>query len=420
MAPETDAPKLGFLRLLASEALSRKRESFTLLGAAVVAAGCIVALLTAAAHWIWIGPLAAALLTAAFLTVIWELHWKRGLVEEIFLRFHPPSKVPATDRFFSPLTLFTYEEAKRVCQCGPDAMQLSLICAENARIQMRDMRFSADGNFFEFVAEIRENEKIVKAAEQVKIAFDKIAGKLRPLAAGRAVSPILDALTSVPDFLDKLSALMASAVIPLAHYLSSSDQAKKLREINKKLGVIFEHRSIDQESELKSIYQQAAEALSSQSPIYATERFDPHKLALGRLQNVWMKEIRLTLDSAVDVRKGWVFRRKHREGQYCQHVLAIASKLQLFQLAFFTHLCLAHATETLREFYAITLKGNIAEFEGISTLCSQLHARLVHTDLQSYSHAHDIQQATGVLLAFLQSIQNQSGDDYVVLKAEGA
>lgn len=119
---------------------------------------------------------------------------------------------------------------------------------------------------------------------------------------------------------------MASAVIPLAHYLSSSDQAKRLREINKKLDLVFEHRSIDQESELKSIYQQAAEALSSQSPIYATERFDPHKLALGRLQNVWMKEIRLTLETAVDVRKGWGFRRKHREGQYCQNVRAIVHR----------------------------------------------------------------------------------------------
>jgi hypothetical protein len=106
MAPQTDAPKPDFFRLLTSAALLRKRETFTLLGAAVLAAGCIVMLLTAAAHWVWIGPLAAALLTVALLVVIWELHWKRSLVEEMFLRFHPPSKVQPNDRFFfSPYAL---------------------------------------------------------------------------------------------------------------------------------------------------------------------------------------------------------------------------------------------------------------------------------------------------------------------------
>jgi len=402
MFPEIRTSKSRFLRTVAESVRARKSAAFTLLTAGVLVPACIVLLVKADTARVWIEPVAAAILTATLLGIIWEFYWKRSVAEEVFNRFHP-AKVQANDQLFSPLTLFTYEEAKKICQIGPDAILLSLVCAENSRIRMTEIRFSADGDFFEFVAEIRRNEEIVKAAEQVRIAFDKIAGKLKPLGSGQIVSPILDALKSVPDFLDKLSGLMANAIVPLAHYLSSRDQAQALREINKKLDLLFKFREIDQEAELKSIYVRAAEELSTRLPIYATERFDPHKRGLSRLRNVWAEEMLVRLRTAPDVTDAWF--RKRKEKQYCQHVLPCAVKLQLFQLAFFTDLCLAHATGSTKEFIAVTVKEDVAKFQQISTSFTELQARLIHKDLPTYPHALAIQEATVSLASFLQAVQ---------------
>jgi hypothetical protein len=415
---DADKAKHDFWRSFRSWARPRRTQILTLLGAIAVISVCVLLLLTAGPARVWIGPLAAALLTVAMLAVIWEVHWKHSLVEGVFLRFNPPAKGHASDRFFSPITLFSYEQAKEICQCGPEKMNLTLICAENARVEMQKIKLSIDLDAFEFIAEIRENEKITKAVVQVKLAFDAITQKLRPLADGQVVSPILDALKSVPDFLEKLSSLMTSAIIPLAHYLSSSDQAKQLREINRKLDLLHEYRSLEQEAKLKAVYQQAAEVLSSQGPIYATERFDTPKLALRQLQNIWIKEIQLHLEIAPDVRGA--FFKKRAEKRFCENLLPLAPKLQLFQLAFFTDLCLADATGTLREFRAVTVKDHVTEFKQISTRCAELVARLERKDIPNYVHVQAIQDATAVLRRFLESVENFGPEKRISAKARGA
>jgi hypothetical protein len=403
--PRLHLPQSGFFRKFADGVRMRKSAALTLLAAAVLVPACIVMLLKAGDARIWVEPVSAAVLTATLLVLIWEFYWKRSVAEEVFKRFHPP-QVLANEQLLSPLTLFAYDEAKKICQIGPDAIQLSLVCAENSRIRLTQVEFSADGDFFEFVAEIRKNDEIVKAADKVRIAFDKIAGKLKHLEKGQIVSPILNALKDVPDFLEKLSGLMANVIVPLAHYLSSRDQARTLREINKKLDILFKFREIDQEAELKSIYLHAAQELSTRTPIYATERFDPHKRVLIRLRNVWAEEILLKLKTAPDVTNAWF--RKRKEKAYCQHVMPCAVKLQLFQLAFFTDLCLAHATGSTKEFIAVVVKDDIGKFQQISDSFTRLQGLLTYKDEKEqpfYPYALAIQEGTVSFVSFLKSVQ---------------
>jgi hypothetical protein len=404
MFPRFHLPQSGLFRQLVDGARRRKTATLTLVAAAVLLPACIAMLLEAGSARFWVEPVAAAILTTTLLGIIWEFYWKRSVAEEVFQRFHP--QVQANEQLLSPLTLFAYDEAKKICQIGPEAIQLSLVCAENSRIRLTQVEFSADGDFFEFVAELRKNDEIVKAAEKVRIAFDKIAGKIKHLEKGQIVSPILDALKDVPDFLEKLSGLMANVIVPLAHYLSSKDQAKTLREINKKLDTLFKFREIDQEAELKSIYVHAAQELSTRMPIYATERFDPHKRGLIRLRNVWADEILLRLRTAPDVTNAWF--RKRKEKAYCQHVMPCAVKLQLFQLAFFTDLCLAHATGSTKEFIAVVVKEDIGKFQQISDSFTRLQGLLTFTDENEqpyYPYALAIQQGTVSFLSFLKSVQ---------------
>jgi hypothetical protein len=72
-------------------------------------------------------------------------------------------------------------------------------------------------------------------------------------------SVILNALQALPELIDKLSALTASTVLPLMHFFSNSDNAKKLREIPRQLNAMEQNRLIDQRSALKTIYQRLAD-----------------------------------------------------------------------------------------------------------------------------------------------------------------
>jgi len=396
----------------------RRRTAFTLLIAAAIVTSCIAILLIAGAARIWIEPVVVAVLTVTLFGVGWELYWKSSLAERVFDRFKSP-QVRANESQLSPLTLFTYQEAKKICQVGPEAIQLSLDCAGSSSVKMTEIGFSADFDFFEFVAEIRHSsEDIVKAAEKVRIAFDKITGKLKPLASGQLVSSIADALKNIPDFFDKLSGLMAQSILPLAHYLSNKDQARTLREINKKLDVLFNFREIDQEAELKSIYIHTAQELSTRTPIYATERFDDDKRGLRRLRYVWAEEILLRLRNAPDFTNA-VFR-KRKEKSYCHYLLPCAQRLQLFQLAFFTDLCLAYATGSTREFIAVTVKEDIAKLQEISELLTiqQRSLKYMEEKIQPlYPHALAIREASLAILSFLVSIQHpQSGGAARTLK----
>jgi hypothetical protein len=391
--------------MIADSCRARPSAAITLLASAILVPTCIVSLVKAGAARTWVEPLAAAVCTTSILALIWEFHWRRSVAEEVFDRFHPPA-LQANAQLVSPLTLFTYAEAKKICQVGPDAIQLILVCAENHRIRMTQIEFSPDGDFFEFIAEIRLNEELVKAAEKVRVAFDKISGQLKLLGSGNVLSPLAEALKGVPDFLDKLSALMANAIVPLAHYLSNRDQVKTLREINKKLDDLFRFREIDQEAELKSIYIHAAQELSTRAPIFSTERFDPHKRGLIKLRNIWADEILDRLRTAPDVTDAlW---RKRKEKLYCQHLLPIAVKLQLFQLAFFTDLCIAHATGATKEFVAVAVKDDIAKFQQISDSLTRLQSLLKFTDREEqpyYPHALATQQGAASLVSFLKSIR---------------
>ena len=150
------------------------------------------------------------------------------------------------------------------------------------------------------------------------------------------------------------------AVVIVAHMISAADNAKMLKEANKKLDFLILARRIDQCAKMEAVFRQAKELLSL--PDTPENRRDLHRLGLHlhELRAAWRGEVRHKLDE-IDLKrpedtKNWLMKpfRHMRSGANSTSAAVQAHQnlveLHLLNVNLAMHVALAQASGTLDPF----------------------------------------------------------------------
>lgn len=157
--------------------------------------------------------------------------------------------------------------------------------------QLVDLVHSKDilmAKFPEAASQLMSEGKAVllktRGGEELLTAVDATRKGGKFLSNARKVDPTL------VHHIAKVGPLIVGA----AHIIAGYDNAKKLKQIDRKLDLVISHRSRDMVSELEAIYESIKEALASTDPQDVTH-LQQLRFKLKRLRCSWMNQVEAAL-----------------------------------------------------------------------------------------------------------------------------